>query len=117
VGEDLRDTFEVRKGDHKGRHTTTARELVALPGGGFVVDPPGMRAVGLPVGGGGLDRTFSEIAGEARGCRFRDCRHAGEPGCAVRAAADAGAIDPDRLASYQVLRSELEGVAPAPRPR
>ncbi len=91
----------------KGRHTTTRRELFVLPGGGVVIDTPGLRAVGLDLAEGGLDATFAEIAELAQGCRFRDCRHEGEPGCAVAEAATNGQIDPGRWESYQRLGREM----------
>jgi len=97
---------EVRDGDDRGRHATTARELVVLPGGGLLLDTPGMRELTPWEGGEALSGTFSEIDALANGCRFRDCRHQGEPGCAV-----AGAVPPDRLASHAKLRRETERLA------
>jgi ribosome biogenesis GTPase len=99
-----RATGAVRGGDGKGRHTTTARELVPLPGGGALLDTPGLREVGLP-DAAGLDAAFEEVAAVAAGCRFRDCAHGDEPGCAVRAAVAAGLLDGaevDRMVAMQV---------------
>ncbi|MGB7961453.1 MAG: ribosome small subunit-dependent GTPase A [Propionicimonas sp.] len=94
----------------RGRHTTTVRELVRLPGGAFLVDTPGLREQGLWADADALDRTFEEVDGFARACRFHDCGHHHEPGCAVRAAVDAGALDAERLASYLKLKCELENL-------
>ncbi|MBI5443954.1 MAG: ribosome small subunit-dependent GTPase A [Deltaproteobacteria bacterium] len=91
----------------KGRHTTTRRELFILPGGGAMIDTPGLRAVGLDLAGEGLEATFAEIAELALGCRFRDCRHEGEPGCAVQAAAEDGRLDAVRWESYRRLGREM----------
>jgi ribosome biogenesis GTPase len=91
----------------RGRHTTTARELVLLPGGALLIDTPGMRELQLWADEEGLDRTFDDIEKLGAHCRFPDCRHNREPGCAVRAAVTAGALDPRRLESYLKLRREL----------
>jgi ribosome biogenesis GTPase / thiamine phosphate phosphatase len=91
----------------RGRHATTRRELFALPGGGLVIDTPGMREFALLDTSGGLDETFADVAALAAGCRFRDCRHQGEPGCAVDAAIDAGELDADRLDALHKLEREL----------
>ncbi|AKQ67863.1 putative GTPase related to EngC [Myxococcus hansupus] len=100
-------TQAVREEDDKGRHTTTHRELFVLPGGGLLIDGPGMRELGL-LGGEdeGIEQTFSDILELAEGCRFSDCQHQGEPGCAVRAAVASGALPEARLASYERLRRE-----------
>jgi ribosome biogenesis GTPase / thiamine phosphate phosphatase len=90
--------------DGKGRHTTVTRELHRVAGG-FVVDGPGLRGVGI-TGGAGLDLTFADVVGRAAGCRFGDCGHGGEPGCAVRAAVDAGELDPERLEAWRQLVAE-----------
>lgn len=100
-------TAPVRAGDAKGRHTTTARHLVPLPGGGALIDTPGVRELGLWAAEAGVARAFADIERLAEGCRFRDCRHESEPGCAVRAAAAAGELDPARLDSLHDLRREL----------
>lgn len=99
-------TGEVRAFDHKGRHTTTRRELFRLPGGALLMDTPGLRELRVWALDEGLGQAFPEIEELAAACRFRDCRHEVEPGCAVIAAAAAGGIDADRLASYRKLRAE-----------
>jgi len=96
LGAERQATGAVRAGDGRGRHTTVARELIALPGGALVVDTPGLREVGLWDAPG-----FADVDALAAGCRFSDCAHAGEPGCAVR-----GVIDDDRLASWRKLQRE-----------
>jgi ribosome biogenesis GTPase len=108
LGADLMATAEVRTGDLRGRHTTTARHLLQLPGGGALVDTPGMREFGLTGETEAIDMVFSDISGTASNCRFRDCRHEDEPGCAVVQAIDAGEIENDRLASYRKLEKEQE---------
>ncbi len=113
--EEAQATSEVREGDHKGRHTTTSRHLLAVPGGGVLIDTPGLRAIGLTPGAeDGLALAFPDIEEIAENCRFRDCRHGGEPGCAVAAAVDEGRLDPDRVASYQKLQAELEEASRQP---
>ena len=107
VGAEAMATGAVRDGDAKGRHTTTARHLIPLPGGGVLIDTPGMRELGLWEAEGGVARAFRDIEELAGGCRFRDCRHESEPGCAVRAAAASGELDPGRLDSLRDLRREL----------
>jgi ribosome biogenesis GTPase len=102
LGHDEMATGEVRDGDHKGRHTTTSRHLLPVPGGGVLLDTPGLRGVALGEAGTGLALAFPDVEDLASGCRFRDCDHAGEPGCAV-----AGGVDPGRLASWQKLRREV----------
>jgi ribosome biogenesis GTPase len=106
LGSEARPTAATSEATGKGRHTTTRREMYILPGGGVVIDTPGLRAVGLDLGEEGLDAAFCDIAQLARGCRFRDCRHEGEPGCAVQAAADHGDLDPARWESYRRLGRE-----------
>ena len=107
VGSDELATAAVREGDHRGRHTTTSRQLVVVSGGGVLIDTPGLRSLGLSGEGGGIDAAFADIAELAAGCRFTDCRHEREPGCAVVAARETGALDPERLASYRKLEREL----------
>jgi ribosome biogenesis GTPase len=107
LGSARQQTADVRDYDGKGRHTTTRRELVPVPGGGLLLDTPGMRELGLWDAGAGLAEAFGEIAALAGACRFRDCTHEQEPGCAVVAAAAAGRLAPDRLASYRKLQAEL----------
>lgn len=91
----------------RGRHTSTARELRVLPGLGLVLDTPGLRGVQLWPAGGGLDAAFADLVELAGQCRFRDCRHAGEPGCAIAAAVAAGTVPARRVASHAALRREL----------
>ncbi len=94
------------RADGKGRHTTTHRQLILLPSGGLVIDTPGMRELALWDSAAGVEETFEEIEALAAECRFSDCGHASEPGCAVRAAVEAGTLDADRLASFHKLRKE-----------
>lgn len=101
-------TAEVRSKDRKGRHTTTRRELYQIEGGALLIDTPGIRELRLWSVDEGLDRTFPDIEELALGCRFRDCRHDAEPGCAVLAAEAAGRIAPERVHSYRKLRAEAE---------
>jgi ribosome biogenesis GTPase len=105
-GEALR-TSEVRAHDQRGRHTTTHRELVPLPGGAVLLDTPGLREIQLWAGDESLATVFSDVESLAVGCRFRDCRHEGEPGCAVAAAIAEGSLDEDRLTSHRKLEREL----------
>ncbi|WP_243294088.1 ribosome small subunit-dependent GTPase A [Geothrix mesophila] len=107
MGSDVRRTQEVRASDGRGRHTTSLRELFLLPGGGCLIDTPGIREVGLHAEGSDLDAAFSDIAALAGGCRFRDCTHGAEPGCAVQAALAEGSIDSDRYGHYLRLRREV----------
>jgi ribosome biogenesis GTPase / thiamine phosphate phosphatase len=107
-------TGAVREGDRRGRHTTTHRELVVLPGGGVLIDSPGLREVGLWQGDGdtdGIARTFPEITALVDRCRFADCTHLHEPGCAVQEAVSDGRITEERLASWKKLRRELDRLA------
>lgn len=97
-------TAEVR-GDGRGRHTTTARQLIALPGGALLVDTPGMRELAL-TGGDGLDAAYADVTELAADCRFRDCAHRTEPGCAVATAIDDGVLDPARLLAWRKLQAE-----------
>jgi ribosome biogenesis GTPase / thiamine phosphate phosphatase len=97
----------VREIDQRGRHTTTHRELVVLPTGGLLIDTPGLREIQLWGGGDGLEATFSDLVDLGQGCKFRDCAHGQEPGCAVRAATEDGRLAPQRLASYHKLQAEL----------
>jgi ribosome biogenesis GTPase len=95
------------RADGRGRHTTTYRALVPLPGGGAVLDTPGVRAVGLIDAASGLEQAFSDVEAIAAGCRFSDCRHCGEPGCAVQAALDSGDLAPRRYESWRRLHREM----------
>ena len=107
VGEDVQATAEVRERDDKGRHTTVAREIVMLPGGGIIIDTPGMRGLALWDAEDGIASAFPDIDSLAACCRFRDCTHESEPGCAVIAAVEAGALPERRLESYRALQAEL----------
>ncbi len=107
LGHERQATAEVRHGDRKGRHTTTAAELIALPEGGFLIDTPGVRALALWDAGGGLAATFPEIAEVGAGCRFDDCTHRSEPGCEVLEAVEAGRIDAERHRHWVELGDEL----------
>ena len=104
-------TAPVREDDNRGRHTTTRRELIVLPAGGVLIDSPGVREVGMWVGEEAIDTTFAEITALAAGCRFSDCSHDHEPGCAVHAAVERGEIDAERLASFHRLRREAASTA------
>ncbi len=107
-------TGEVREDDRKGRHTTTHRELLSLENGALLIDSPGMRELGLWSGGESSVRdTFTDIGEVAQACRFSDCRHDAEPGCAVRSAVERGDMDSGRLESYRKLQLELEAKARA----
>jgi ribosome biogenesis GTPase len=106
VGEERLRTNEVRESDSRGRHTTTHRELVPLPGGGALIDTPGMRELQLWAGQDSVDRTFDEISTLALQCRFRDCSHSGETGCAVAGALMDQSISAERWESYRKLAAE-----------
>jgi ribosome biogenesis GTPase len=106
VGGDIQSVGEVRAFDGKGRHTTVTRELVPMPNGGVLVDTPGLRAVAMWDDEEGVDTTFAEISELAAGCRFDDCSHENEPGCAVLAALEAGTLARDRYEAYLALRRE-----------
>lgn len=103
----VQETASVRETDGKGRHTTVDRVLVDIAGGGRIIDMPGVRGLGIWEAREGLQRAFSDVVTFAQECRFRDCTHASEPGCAVRAAVEAGALHAARLDSYRTLASEL----------
>ena len=107
-GEDVQATAEVREDDAKGRHTTTWRELIALPGGGVVIDTPGMREFHIWMAGDGIHEAFPDVEKLAAGCRFRDCSHLVEKGCAVIAASESGRLTRERYESYVKLRKELD---------
>jgi ribosome biogenesis GTPase / thiamine phosphate phosphatase len=108
VGFDLLRTQDVRLTDHRGRHTSTARQLVLLDSGGILIDTPGMRELQLWESGDALGDTFADIVSTAASCRFRDCRHLQEPGCAVRAAVASGTVPAARLESFHKLAAERE---------
>jgi ribosome biogenesis GTPase len=111
LGYDRIKVNEVRADDSAGRHTTTQRELFLLPDGGAVIDTPGMREIQLWTDEESLDDTFSDIHEQAAGCRFRDCTHQSEPGCAVRDALSTGALDSERFNNYLKLQKELRFLA------
>ncbi|MFD8489584.1 ribosome small subunit-dependent GTPase A [Streptomyces sp. NPDC059712] len=110
IGEDVMGVQAIRDVDGKGRHTTTTRNLLALPGGGVLIDTPGLRGVGLFDAGGGVGQVFAEIEELAEGCRFHDCAHESEPGCAVLAAIDSGELPVRRLESYRKLVRENQRI-------
>jgi ribosome biogenesis GTPase len=112
----LQQTAGIREHDAKGRHTTTARSLHAIAGGGWVIDTPGMRSLQVSEATQGIDTLFAEITELAPLCRFRDCTHDHEPGCAVRAAVAAGTLDPERLTRWRKLRGENQHNSPEQQP-
>jgi ribosome biogenesis GTPase len=107
LGEERMATQDIRAGDARGRHTTSHRELILLPGGGLLLDTPGIREVGLIDADAGLGTVFDDVERLAQDCRFRNCGHTTEPGCAVRDALDKGLLDADRWAHFQKLSQEL----------
>jgi ribosome biogenesis GTPase / thiamine phosphate phosphatase len=111
VGRDVQKTREIRESDSKGRHTTSHRELVFLPNGGFLIDTPGMRELQLWDVGEAVSETFDDIEALAIDCRFTDCRHRDEPRCAVKAAVENGRLSATRLESYLKLQDELGHLA------
>ena len=104
LGEERQTTHGVRRGDDRGRHTTTARSLFMMPGGWLLIDMPGLREVQLWASVEQLDAGFDDVRALAESCRFRDCTHSGEPGCAV----EASGLDPDRLGNYRKMQRELD---------
>ena len=106
VGYEVQRTGEVREDDQRGRHTTVAAELIALPGGAWLLDTPGLRAVTLWTSGIGIERAFADVFGFAEQCRFRDCKHLDEPNCAVNAAIAEGKLKASRLESMRRLVAE-----------
>ncbi|PKV84126.1 ribosome biogenesis GTPase [Streptomyces sp. TLI_146] len=110
LGQQVMEVQQTR-GDGKGRHTTTTRELLVLPGGGVLIDTPGLRGVGMYDASDGLQQVFSEIEALAEVCRFRDCGHEAEPGCAVREAVEDGVLPQRRLDSYHKLLRENQWIA------
>ncbi len=110
AGEELQATHEIRE-DGRGRHTTTSRQLIHLPGGALLVDTPGLREVQLWDADEGINEAFADVDELAAGCRFNDCAHLHEPGCAVQAAIDGGRLPRERLQSYRLLQRELERLA------
>ena len=106
TGSDSQATGEIRPGDKRGRHTTTAAELVPLPEHGWLIDTPGLRTVGLWTSGHGIERAFADVFALSEHCKFRDCKHTNEPGCAVQSAIVTGHLDSRRLESMQRLVAE-----------
>lgn len=117
VGRRVQRTGEVREGDQRGRHTTVAAELVDLPGGGWLIDTPGLRAVTLWTSGHGIERAFADIFALSEQCRFRDCKHEDEPNCAVRQAIAEGRLVPARLSAMERLIAEEAAVEEEQRDR
>lgn len=111
MGKEVKETGEVRETDRRGRHTTTYRELLMLPNGALVIDTPGLREIRIWADEDHLAELYPEIAELAAGCRFSDCRHDREPGCAVRQAVEHGSLPPERLAAFHQLRAELAELA------
>ena len=107
AGKEILKTQEVLRDDDRGRHTTTHRELVLLPDGGLVMDTPGMRTMGMWQAEAGMDSIFGDIEELAEQCRFRDCVHEKEPGCAVKAALEDGTLESERWESYKKLKKEM----------
>ena len=107
AGEEIMQVGPVRAGDEKGRHKTTHRQLVPLPSGGLLLDTPGMRELQLWGAEEGLEKSFADIESFAVQCRFSDCGHDSEPGCAVGAAIESGDLAAERLTSFRKLRREL----------
>ncbi|MGH3359205.1 MAG: ribosome small subunit-dependent GTPase A [Nocardioidaceae bacterium] len=110
VGDDLLETRQIRA-DGRGRHTSVRRELVVVPSGGCLIDTPGLRGVGLSDTGEGLAATFADIEALIAQCRFADCAHDSEPGCAVTDAVESGVLDQRRLASWRKLQREIAWMA------
>ncbi|MBM3742360.1 MAG: ribosome small subunit-dependent GTPase A [Actinobacteria bacterium] len=106
VGVDAQQVGDVRGNDQRGRHTTVAADLLSMPNGGWLIDTPGLRALNLWTSGHGIERAFADIFKLADSCKFRDCKHQDEPGCAVRAAIAAGTLSVDRLESMHRLVAE-----------
>ena len=117
AGEELMVTREVREDDGRGRHTTTHRAIFRLAGGALMLDTPGMRELGVWDADEGVDETFAEIVELASRCRFADCSHRLEPGCAARAAVESGRLDERRLKSYRRLAHELAEQPATPQRR
>jgi ribosome biogenesis GTPase len=115
--EEILRTGEVRASDSRGRHTTTQRQLFRVRDGALVIDTPGIRELQLWGAEAGMEASFADVEAIADGCRFRDCRHRDEPGCAVRAAVAGGDLAPERLAAFDKLRREQANTATTTRTR
>jgi ribosome biogenesis GTPase len=112
IGDDVVETGDVRESDSKGRHTTTTRELHLLPGGGVLIDTPGIRAVGLVADNDGVAETFADVDDVASTCRFADCQHEGQPGCAVAKALADGTLNTQRVEAWRRLGAETDATEP-----
>jgi len=110
LGREKQKTREVLEAGQRGRHTTTHRELILLPGGALLLDTPGLRELQLWSDGAGFQAAFEDVHGLSSACRFTDCRHETEPGCAVRAAVGEGRLEPTRLESFRKLQAELRAL-------
>jgi ribosome biogenesis GTPase len=110
LGREKQKTQDVREGDQRGRHTTSHRELFTMPGGALLIDTPGLREIQLWSEGTGLQVAFDDVRELSGTCRFGDCTHTSEPGCAVRSAVDEGRLDRARLDSYLKLQAELRSL-------
>jgi ribosome biogenesis GTPase len=108
IGQDLFETNAVREKDSRGRHTTSRRQMIVLDNGAMIIDTPGMRELGNIGAGAGLDESFSDIHELAKNCRFADCSHTREHGCAIRAAVESGELSEERFQSYLKLRKESD---------
>ena len=108
AGEQIMDVNGIREDDSKGRHTTTHRELIMLKNGTIIIDTPGMRELGMWDISAGLNEAFPDIEALAGCCKFRDCRHENEPGCAVREAIRSGELDERRFESYRKIKTEAK---------
>jgi ribosome biogenesis GTPase / thiamine phosphate phosphatase len=117
TGEDSCVTSAIREADAKGRHTTTARQLIAMPGGAWLIDTPGMRTIRMGTAAAGVSAVFDDLEALARTCRYRDCSHEGDLGCALAAAVAAGSLEARRLTSYLKLRRETAQAARTLRER
>lgn len=110
LGSDMQETSEVREADGKGRHTTVSREMIDIPGGGRIVDMPGVRGLGLWDAEVGIEAAFADIEKIAAHCKFGDCKHENEPGCAVQEAITEGTLTQPRMDSYKSLKREVEEI-------
>jgi ribosome biogenesis GTPase len=117
VGDAMLATAGIREDDAKGRHTTTFRQLIHMPGGAWLIDVPGMRELRIGAAEAGLSRAFDDLESLARSCRFRDCQHADDEGCAIRLAVEEGRVDARRLKSFLKLRREAARAAQAEHER
>jgi ribosome biogenesis GTPase len=113
TGEPGQATQGIREDDARGRHTTTSRQLVPMPGGAWLIDVPGMRELRIGAAQAGLSEAFGDLEALARSCRFRDCAHGDDSGCALRAAVESGALDPRRLSNFLKLQREATRAAQA----